>query len=45
MGAASADRPFASVAECQRHVVEQTRDLDVRVGVADAPLGRFVAAV
>lgn len=43
--AASADRSFASVAECQRHVVEQTRDLDVRVGVADAPLGRFGAAV
>jgi len=40
---ASPDRPFASVAESQQQVVEQTRDLDVRVGVADAPFGRFDA--
>jgi len=41
--AANPDCPFASVAECRRHVVEQTRDLDVRVGVGDMPLGRFEA--
>jgi len=41
--AATPDCPFASVAECQRHVVEETRGLDVRVGVADAPFGRFEA--
>ena len=35
--------PFASVAECQRHVVKQARDLNVRVGVADVPFGRFEA--
>ncbi len=40
---ANPDCPFASVAECQQHVVEQTRELDVRVGVADVPFGRFVA--
>jgi len=35
------DGPFASVEECQQHVVEQTRDLDVRVGVANLPFGHF----
>lgn len=38
---ASPDCPFASVQDCQRHVVEQTRDLEVRIGVADMPFGRF----
>jgi len=40
---ATPDCPFASVEQCQRHVVEQTRDLAVRVGVADMPFGRFGA--
>lgn len=40
---ATPDSPFASVSECQQYVVEQTRDLDVRVGVADMPFGRFCA--
>ena len=34
---------FASVAECQARVVEQTRDLPVRVCVADVPFGKFGA--
>jgi len=38
---ANPDCPFKSVAECQQHVVEQTRGLDVRVGVADLPFGQF----
>jgi len=33
--------PFSSVEECQQYVVEETRDLDVRVGVADLPFGKF----
>ena len=40
---ATPDCPFADVAACQRHVVEQTRDLDVRVAVGDLPFGRFEA--
>ena len=38
---ATKDLYLSSVAECQQHVVEQTRDLDIRVGVADLPFGRF----
>ncbi len=37
------DCPFASLADCQRHVVEQVRGMDVRVGVSNAPYGRFEA--
>jgi len=33
--------PFASVEECQQHVIEQTRDLDARVCVGEAPYGQF----
>lgn len=32
---------WRTVAECQQHVLAETRDLDVRVGVADVPYGRF----
>ncbi|MBT3381856.1 MAG: hypothetical protein HN742_30730 [Lentisphaerae bacterium] len=35
------DCPFTSVAECRQYVFEQTEDLDVRVGMADLPFGRF----
>lgn len=38
---ANRDCPFATVEDCRRHVVNETRDLDVRVGVADVPHGRF----
>ena len=38
---ATPDGPFRSVAECQRHVVEKTRGLDVRICVGDAPHGQF----
>jgi len=33
--------PFASVAECQRHVVAQLSGLGIRVAVADLPFGKF----
>lgn len=39
--AANPDSPWCSVEDCQRHVVEQTRDLGVRVGVGDMPFGTF----
>jgi 2-keto-3-deoxy-L-rhamnonate aldolase RhmA len=35
------DGEFRSVEECCRHVVEATRDLDVRVGLGNAPFGHF----
>ena len=38
---ATPDCPFASLEECHRHVVEQTRDSGVRVCPGDMPLGRF----
>ena len=38
---ANPDCPLTSVAECQRYVVEQTRGMNVRVGVADLPFGQF----
>lgn len=37
------DCPFATLEDCQKHVVEQTRGMDVRVGVSNAPYGRFEA--
>jgi len=40
---ATPDSPFTSVEQCQAHVVARTHDLDVRVGVADVPFGRFEA--
>lgn len=33
--------PWSSVEECRQYVLDQTRDLDVRVGVGDMPFGRF----
>lgn len=38
---ATTDCEFASVAACQQFVCEQVADLPIRVGVADAPFGRF----
>ncbi len=38
---AFSDCPFASLADCQKHVVEQIRGMDVRVGISSAPFGRF----
>lgn len=38
---ATPDCPFASVEECRQHVVEETRDIAVRVGLADLPFGKF----
>lgn len=32
---------LASVPDCQMHVLEATRELDVRVGVSDLPYGHF----
>jgi len=33
--------PFASVAACMAHAVEQTQGFDVRIGVSNLPFGRF----
>jgi 2-keto-3-deoxy-L-rhamnonate aldolase RhmA len=38
---AYSDCPFTSLADCQRYVLEQTQGMDVRVGVSNAPYGRF----
>jgi 4-hydroxy-2-oxoheptanedioate aldolase len=35
------ESPFQSVEDCYGHVVEQVRDMDVRVGVGDLPFMRF----
>lgn len=39
--AASPGCPWRTVEECQQHVLAQTCDLKVRVGVGEAPFGRF----
>lgn len=39
--AANPQYPWRTVAECQQHVLAQTCDLDVRVGVGDMPFGQF----
>lgn len=39
--AANPASPWRTVEDCQRHVVEQTLDLGVRVGVGELPYGRF----
>ena len=35
------ESPFNSVEECYDHVVEQVKDMDVRVGVGNVPFMRF----
>ncbi|MBN2451294.1 MAG: hypothetical protein JXR77_12955 [Lentisphaeria bacterium] len=39
--AANPGSPFAAIEDLQQHVVERTRDLDVRIAVGNMPYGRF----
>jgi 2-keto-3-deoxy-L-rhamnonate aldolase RhmA len=38
---ANPDSGFATIADCQRHVMEQVADLPVRVAIGDMPFGQF----
>jgi 2-keto-3-deoxy-L-rhamnonate aldolase RhmA len=38
---ANRDSGFATIADCQRYVMEQVADLPVRVAIGDMPFGQF----
>jgi hypothetical protein len=38
---ANMDSGFATIADCQRYVMEQVADLPVRVAIGDMPFGQF----